>query len=268
MRDCIVLCLAAASVVLTGCNQPAVTLKPPAAQSSENTIRDWNDVAHTIVAGMTARGLLPSPQTVATTTVTTTRQQQLPNGFMSDTWRTEQTAPFVRPIFIRVQAPDSAFVRQVASELEADILDRGVPVARRPDGATVVNLDVNFVRWGPRDKPPGLIGTASAVAAIPGLVLGASAPMSLWTATDAAASTTGGFGILSDLIVAATPTMNAEAVWEATIVTNDAVVMKLQQPIYIRAPDIPLYAKDTSLAPVSSWSNNAPLAGRPIPFNQ
>jgi hypothetical protein len=30
-----------------------------------------------------------------------------------------------------------------------------------------------------------------------------------------------------------TPTMNAEAVWQAPIVTNDRVVMKLQEPVYI-----------------------------------
>jgi hypothetical protein len=263
-----VACIAAATAVLsvTGCNQPAVSLKPPAFQSSENTVRDWNDVAHKIAASMVSIGLLPDP--TRPPRITATPAKELPFGFRTDTWQPEQPNTFgPRPIFIRSQAPDSAFVQQVAKELDAEILRRGAPVARIPDGATVVNLDVNFVKWGPRDKPPGLAGTTAAIATIPGLVIGASVPMSLWTATDAAGATAGGFGILSDLIVAITPTMNAEAIWEATVVTDDRVVMQLQEPIYIRGPDIPLYAKTTSLSPMSSWGGHTtPLVARQIRY--
>lgn len=263
MRPNVAICVAVTSVILTGCNQPAVSLKPPAFQSSENTVRDWNDVAHWIAAGMTSRGLLPGQS--QSVTVVETQTKELPLGLVSDSVRqVTETGP--RPVFIRLQAPDSAFVRQVGNELEAEILRRGGSIARRPDGATVVNLDVDVVRWGPRDKPPGLVGTTMAVSAIPGIIIGASAPMSLWTAADAASSTTGGFGIFADLIAAMTPTMNAEAVWEATIVTDDRLVMKLQEPIYIRAPDIPLYAKATNLSPVASWKYSAPLVARQIRY--
>jgi hypothetical protein len=236
----------AAAIVglLAGCNQPAVTLKPPAFQSSENTIRDWNDVADNIAAHLTASGLVP-----------TTQQQGITNK------------PATRPVFIHVQAPDSAFIQQVASRLESDLLQIGTDVVRTPAGATVVNLDVNFVRWGPRDKPPGPAGTLAAALAVPGIVIGASTPMSVWTAADAASFTALGMGAFYDLVVAATPTMNAEAVWDATVVTNDRVVLKLQEPVYVRAADLPLYAKATSLRPMASWTTGAPLPSRVLRYD-
>jgi hypothetical protein len=242
MRHSIKLCLALVASLLAGCNQPAVTLKAPAFQSSENTIRDWNDVAHGIAAHMASIGLLPGAT-----------QPGPP--------------PPPRAVFVRVQAPDSAFLRQVAAELESDVLHAGAPLARNPAGATVVNLDVDFVRWGPRDKPPGLGGTLLAVAAIPGVVIGASMPMSTWTSANAAAFTAAGYGILLDSVIALTPTMNAEAVCEAKIVTNDQVIMQLQQPLYVRAPDIPLYRKAASLVPLASWTDAAPLRSRPIRYD-
>jgi hypothetical protein len=224
----------AALCLLGGCNQPAVTLKPAAFQNSENTVRDWNDVAHQIAAEMTARGLLPAP-------VTTPGQRAAP----------------VKPVFIRVQAPGSAFIRQVGTELEADILLRGGTVARTPAGATVVNLDVDFVKWSPRDKPPGLLGSTAAVAAVPGTVIGASVPMSTWTAADAAGFSAVGLGVATDTVIALTPMTNSEAIWEALVVTDNQIVMRLQQPVYVRDRDIPLYTKTATLTAVASWSDGA-----------
>jgi hypothetical protein len=248
MRRCTVLCLTTvATCLLVSCNQPAVTPKPPAFQSSENTVRDWSDVAHRISSEMAWLALVPSYPT---------EQAQPAN------------VPPERPVFIRMQAVDSAFVRHIADALESDILRRGGTVTRSPDGATVVNLDVNFVQWGPRDKPAGLLGTTLGLAAIPGIVIGASAPMSTWTAVDAASFAAVGYGALFDALIALYPTMNAEAVWQATIVTNDRVVMKLQEPVYIRSPDIPLYAKETSVSPLSSWSSgNRTLRPRTIRYD-
>ena len=60
------------------------------------------------------------------------------------------------------------------------------------------------------------------------------------------------------------PTTNAETVWEATIVTNDRVLMKLQEPVYIREADIPLYAHATDLSPIASWTTSEPLGVRLI----
>jgi hypothetical protein len=239
------LCLAVVSCLVGGCNQPAVTLKAPAFQSSENTVRDWNDVAHRIAAEMAALGLLPSPYQP-----------------------TPPVAPPPKPVFVKVLAQDSAFVRMVARELESDVLQSGGVVVRSPNGATVVNLDVDFVRWSPRDKPPGLLGTAAAITAIPGIVIGASAPMSTWTAAGAASFAALGYGLFYDAVIAMTPLTNAEAVWKATIITDDRVVMSLHEPVYIRAGDIPLYAKAAAIAPTPSWSNRQPsLAARPMRFD-
>jgi hypothetical protein len=236
MRRQTKVCLAALCL-LGGCNQPAVNLKPPAFQSSENTVRDWNDVAHAIAAEMTAHGLLAAG----------------PQGFPA------------KPIFVRVQAPGSAFVRQVGTELEADILSRGGIVARTPFNATVINLDVDFVKWSPRDKPPGLLGTAAAAATIPGIAIGASAPLSAGTAAAVGGLTAVGFGIAADTVIALTPTTNSEAIWEASIVTNDQIILRLQQPIYVRDRDIALYSKTANLTPVVSWSDgNASLAPRSL----
>ena len=238
----------AAICLLAGCNQPAVTPKPPAFQNSENTVRDWNNVADRIADQMTALGYLPAP---------VVQGQPVP---------TEPALRFA-PIFIRVQAPDSAFVRGVADQLAADVLHSGAELARTPAGATVVNLDVNFVRWGPRDKPPGLVGTAAGALGVSAIVAGNSLRMATWTAADAAIPAAAGVGVLSDLALAMTPTMNAEAIWQASIVTQDRVEMMLQEPVYIRGPDIALYTKATTLSPVSSWSDAAPLATRVIRFD-
>lgn len=239
--------LLALGCALVGCNQPAVTPKPPAFQSSENTVRDWDDVAHRVAAEMASIGLVPAYPT-----------EQLQNA---------NSTP-AAPVFIHPQAIDSSFIRHVSDELEADILRRGGVVARSPNGATVVNLDVNFIQWGPRDKPPGLLGTTVGILSIPGIVIGASAPMSTWTAAGAAAYTGVGVGAFLDGVTALTPTMNAEAVWQASIVTNDRTVMKLQEPVYIRSPDIPLYAKDTTVSKVASWdSTNRSLRPRTIRYD-
>jgi hypothetical protein len=230
----------AALCLLGACNQPAVTLKAPAFQSSENTIRDWDNVAHEIAAGMAAHALLPPvpPMTA-------------PQGYAT------------KPVFVRVQAPGSAFVREVATQLEADILSRGGTVSRTPAGATVVNLDVDFVAWSPRDKPPGLAATTAGLAAIPGAVIGASVPMSRWAAADAGIFSAIGAGPAVDTIIALTPTSNAEAIWQASVVTDEQVVMQLQKPIYVRDRDIPLYTKTADLTPVTSWSDrDASLAPR------
>ena len=239
--------LAASFAVLAGCGQPAISLKAPAFQSSENTVRDWNDVAHEINNEMGKRGLIPfylngQPQFTAGATYL--------------------------PVFIRVQGPDSTFLNQVAGELEHDILQAGGMISRRPDGATIVNLDVNFVKWGPRDKPPGLLGTTAAVAAIPGLVISASRPMSLWTSVDAAAATAGGVGILFDGLTAMTPATNSEAVWEASIMTDDRVVMRIREPVYIRSADIPFYMKTTDIGPAPSWKALAASRPRMIGYSQ
>jgi hypothetical protein len=185
MRRHAVLCLAAAAWLLAGCNRPMVSLKAPGFETKENTVRDWNNVAQTITSGLAA------------------------NGYLSTA---AQTAPANEPVpvFVRVRAPDSTFVRAVADALEGDILASGGTVARTPEGATVVNLDVTVVVRGP---------------------------------------------------------LTTEAVWEASVVTSDRVVMTLREPVYIRDWDVPLYANVTSLASLSSWGSARPLPVRRVRYD-
>ena len=232
--------IATVSMSLVGCNQPAVTPKLPAFQSSENTVRDWNDVADRIASQLGMVGLIPAAGTTA--------------------------APSGRPIYIKLQAPDSAFVRSIAERLEADIMQAGGTISRRASDATVVNLDVNFIAWGPRDKPPGLLGTTAGILAIPPIVIGDSSPMSTWSAANAYAFAAVGIGMLTDLVIAVTPTMNAEAIVSATVVSNDQVIMKYSAPLYVRANDLPLYAKSVSLAATDSWTSRPPLTPRPLRY--
>jgi hypothetical protein len=89
--------------------------------------------------------------------------------------------------------------------------------------------------------------------------------MSTWTAADAAASGAAGFGVLSDALIALTPVSNAEAVWKASVVTDDQIVLSLLKPIYIRDHDISLYAKTADLTPVASWTDGSEtLTARPL----
>ncbi len=237
-------CLGAAALLLSACNQPAVRLKPPASQDSENTVRDWDAVAHKITAQMEAQGLLP-PRAAP---------QHSP------------APPPPLPVFVRVAAPNSAFLREVAGEIEADVLRRGGTVSRTLRDATVVNLGVSFVQWSPRDKPPGLLGTELAAAVITGAVLADSGPYSYACVLAAAGITAGIVGVAADLAVAATPRSNAEAVWEATIVSADSVIMRLREPVYIRSGDIALYSARTDLAPALSWSESRRLPAAPVRY--
>jgi hypothetical protein len=193
--------MAVAACALAGCSQPAVPLKRPAFQTSENSIRDWNEVAHRIADQMTARGLLPIPG-----------QPQPAFGAT------------VRPVYIRVQAPDSAFLHQVATQLESIIILTGAVVARAPAEATVVNLDVDFIRWSGGGTTIGPLYEAAAIAV----------------------------GAFTDTVVAFVPTSRTEIVWQATIVADDQVLMNLHDKAYIREDDIPLYARATKLAPIAS----------------
>ncbi len=203
-------CLGAAALLLSACSQPAVSPKSPSFQKSENTVRDWDGVAHEITAQMAATGLLPAPAA----------PQQAP------------AQPPPRPIFVRVEAPDSAFLREVGSEIEADVLRRGGAVSRTMLNATVVNLGVSFVQWSPRDNPLGLLAAGE---------------------------------VLVDAL-AAVPRSNAEAVWEATVVSADSVLMRMRDRVYIRNGDIGLYARSIDLAPASSWGESQKLPAVPVRY--
>jgi hypothetical protein len=207
MRTHSILCLAALCL-LGACNQPAVSLKDTSFQPSENTVRDWNDVAHEISSALKDHNLLVNGQSV-----------------------TGQQDASTKPIFVRVQAPESAFLQDVSTELEAEILRSGGTIARALAGATVVNLDVDFVKWSQRDKPPQAF-----------------------------------FGLDPfGLVLAMTPTSNSEAIWQASVVTDTQVVMRVEKPVYVRDHDIPLYTKSATLMPLASWTEgDSVVAARPL----
>jgi hypothetical protein len=193
-----------ALLILSACNQPAVSIKAPAVQDSENTVRDWHVAAHRVTDEMAARGLLPAALARA--------QPQPSSNF--------------RPVHVRVESPESAFLKEVAGEVQAEVLRRGGTVARTPTTATVVNLGVDFVRWSPRDKPPApLIAAGTAGALLTGAALASAAPYSTAGALAAAGITAGAWGLASDAVLAMTPMSNTEAILQATIVTRDSVVM-------------------------------------------
>jgi hypothetical protein len=174
--------------------------------------------------------------------------------------------PPPRPIYVRVAVPDSAFLREVAAEIEADVLRRGGTVSRTVIDATVVNLGVSFVQWSPRDKPPGPLGTVTAAAIVTGALLADAGPYSYAGALTAAGVTAGAAGVAADIAVAMTPRSNTEAVWEATIVSADSVIMRMRDRVYIRNGDIGLYATGTDLAAASSWSESRRLPAAPVRY--
>jgi hypothetical protein len=188
MRPCTTLCFVALCS-LSGCYQPIITPRLPDLQSAEVTIRDWNTIAHRIASALASRGLVPSEST--------------------DVLMSAPAAVSVKAVFVRVQAPDSAFINEVAIELERDILSGGGTIARTPSNATVVNLDVDFVKCGPRPHRADFGGDY------------------------------------------------AEAIWQASVVTGDRVIMQLQRPMYIQTQDIPLYSKTVNLSRSVSWNDNA-----------
>ena len=212
MRTHSILCLAALCL-LGACNQPAVSLKDTSFQPSENTVRDWNDVAHEISSALKDHNLLVNGQSV-----------------------TGQQDASTKPIFVRVQAPESAFLQDVSTELEAEILRSGQDrrMTGSPDELAALLAKaaaMDFVKWSQRDKPPQAF-----------------------------------FGLDPfGLVLAMTPTSNSEAIWQASVVTDTQVVMRVEKPVYVRDHDIPLYTKSATLMPLASWTEgDSVVAARPL----
>jgi len=241
MRAYLSAAMVSMAAAVAGCNQPAVALKPLAFQESATTVRDWDRVAHRISFEMVGRRLLPG------------------YGTPPDPERMMFPA-----FYVYVVQPESTFLHEVAEELQNDILHEGGHVARSPAGASVINLSVDFIKWSPRDKPPGGAFTALGAAAGVGILVGATTPWSHWTGAWDEALLATGAGLLTDTVIALTPTMNAEAIWEASIVSPDRLLFDLREPIYIREGDIPLYSGNVRLAHISSPGPTSTLVARRI----
>ncbi len=220
-----ILCALAA---LGGCTEPAVALKPLAVQESAVTVRDWSRVALAIADRMSMTGLLAPPIVAGGRPIPVSR----PYG----------------PYYVQVLAPGSTFLKEVADALRGAILRRGGSVATTPEGATVVNLDDDVVRWGSMPVPPNglftLLGAAGGVAALAGSG-GHLTPL-------AGAGVGLGSGIALDTVLALAPKTRAEVVWKATIQSRRRLLMEMRRPMYISAHDVPLYLSELHLAATSS----------------
>lgn len=214
----------AAALALGACQQPAVELKPPASQMSAVTVRDWDTVATRIATGLGQSGLLGTPNP-ATGQVATTG-----------------------PFYIHVLADGSGFLRSVRDALISEILARGGTVSMAPAGATIVNLDVDWVRWGSRPPGPGGAGTLLGGAAAIAVAVADAPVISLQSVAVAAL----GVGIAADIIAAVTPTQGSEAAWRAYIVTPTSIVWQRREVMYVDNSDLPLYMTGTRLAPMPS----------------
>lgn len=213
---------------------PAVAPKAPAFQDSAVTVRDWDGVAQQIADEMVGRGLLPNPLV-----------PQAP-------------PPPPYSYYIALSAPDSPFLHEVQAELQSEILHRGGIVTTSPVGAMIINLDVDVLRWGGPHRYPGGLLTVGGLAAGTGILLANAAPLSPAAGFGVAA----GAGLAADLLVAATPRTNVEAVWQATILMGDKLMLDIRHPIYVGEWDIPLHASRTRLTAQSS--PGAALTATPV----
>ena len=228
----------AAVCFLGACSQPAVAPKELAFQENENTARDWNVVARRIADLMTQRGLLPPPVYLQSAA-------------------SAQPASYGR-FFINVEAPGSTFLHEVQVGLQSEILARGGTVSRSPADADVINLDVDVVRWGPRNTGPGGVGTLTGLATGAGILLGSNGPYTPAAAFGIAA----GAGIAADAIASTVPDTNVEAVWEASILKGGDVLMDVHEPVYVGRHDARLYESDTHTGAMESDTSR--VGGVPV----
>jgi len=220
---------AAATLALAACTQPPIALKDGAPQQSATSVRDWDSVAHRITGELTQRGMLLAPQPGVT-----------------------PGAPPWGPYYIHVVTPGSSFLQAVADTLKADIANHGGTVARIPDGAVVINLQVGYVKHGPRDQLPGGELTALSVAAVAGGIIAGVSPTSSWAAGGTAAGALVAAAVAGDVYKGMYPTLNGELIWQASIVTPQQVLMQVGAPLYVSASDIPLYAGDVTLTQMTT----------------
>jgi hypothetical protein len=113
------------AAALPACSGPYVAAKPSYSQQSLGNERDWNAAALRLVESMAEQGFIPS---------------SLPPA--------AGRTPFPPPYYVNVVAQGSTFLAEVRQSIEHELLFRNLPIARSPDGATVINLDLDFVQWG------------------------------------------------------------------------------------------------------------------------
>jgi hypothetical protein len=159
-------------------------------------------------------------------------------------------------------ADGSGFLRSVRDALVSQLLANGGEVALNPAGASVINLDVDWVRWGHRPLGPGGAGTLAGGAAAVALAV-ADAPSFSWQAASVAAL---GIGIAADILAAVTPTQGSEAAWRAYIVTPTSIIWQRREVMYVETSDLHLYQTGARGAPIPSPGSRAILVAQPLRY--
>ena len=220
-------------MAVTACTQAPLATKTGVAMESAVTARDWGAVAQRITGELRQRGMIVPPQAGVA----------------------PGTAPW-GPYFVHVTTPGSAFLQAVSDALKADIIASGGTVARVPDGATVINLRVDFVRHGPREQIPGglgtLVGTTAGLATLAASPGAGAATLGSWGAAGVTAGAGLVSGMLIDQFLLNNSTMAGEAIWSASISTPQQVLMQVGAPVYISSTDIPFYTGDARLAELTT----------------
>ena len=196
----------------SACTRPAVAPKPLAFQQSADALRDWQAVAKQIALDMQRDGFLPG--------------------------RLQSSAAAPRqPYYIHVATARSQFLHEVAQSLKGEVLAHGGAVARTPFGAAEIDLDVDVVRWPPRDRVPDGTGTLTGLASGAAVVLANQSPL-----TPAAGfGLLAGAGILADVLRTMTPNTDTEIAWGAAITIGNQVVFDVRYPMYVADGDTDLY---------------------------
>jgi hypothetical protein len=148
MRAGVLILLTAA--MLAGCTQPLVKQKVVSFQDKEQTAADWRQMASLTAAKILA-GLKQVPD-------------YDPAGHVIDGRKTTATLA-QRPIYVRPLDSTMPFSDAFRELLIQDLMTGGATIAMRPDGATVLNYDVQLYQWEPRE-PVYTPGTMTLVSAL------------------------------------------------------------------------------------------------------
>jgi len=229
----------AVAALLAGCSEPGVAPRPPALQQTVSNLRDWDAAAHRLVDSMADQGFIPSAK---------------PPPF--------GRTPLPAPYYVNITAQGSSFLTELRHAIERDLLDRHLPIARAPDGATVLNLSIDLVHWGSGVPYSGGVLTGVALAGAAGTAIAAGGPFTATTAavlgaTGAAAADVG-FSILPD--------SRTELVWRADILGADHVIMDGSELLYVSADDVPLYLGTGTLPALATPGVGPLVAARPLQY--
>jgi hypothetical protein len=69
-------------------------------------------------------------------------------GFIPSAKPVPGRIPYPPPYYINVMSAGSTFLEELKQSIEWQLLDRDLPISRTPVGATVINLDIDVVKWG------------------------------------------------------------------------------------------------------------------------